>query len=207
MWIVQLALRRPYTFVVAAFLVAILGLLFILGPARIAMPTDIFPKIDIPVIAVAFNYTGMSPADMELRIVGPFERSVTTTVNDVEHTESQSLNGIGIVKVYFQKNASIQEAIAQVTAISQTAIRSMPPGTQPPLLTQYNAADVPIIQLSISSDTIPEAKLFDIASNDIRPQLVNIPGLQSPAPYGGKQKNIVVRSRSWQTLRPGHFAG
>jgi multidrug efflux pump subunit AcrB len=192
MWIVKLALRRPYTFVVASLLVAILGLLFIVGPANVAMPTDIFPEIDIPVIAVAFNYTGMSPQDMELRIISPYERILTTTVNDIEHTESQSLNGIGIVKVYFQKNAKIEQAIAQVTAVSQTAIRQMPTGTQPPLIIQYNAADVPIIQLSIESDTIPEPQLFDIAINQLRPQLITIPGLQSPYPYGGKQRNIIV---------------
>ncbi len=192
MWIVKLALRRPYTFVVASMLVAILGLLFILGPAGTAMPTDIFPQINIPVIAVAFNYTGMSPNDMEFRIVGPYERILTTTVNDIEHTESQSLNGIGVVKIYFQKNAKIEEAIAQVTAISQTAIRQMPTGTQPPLIIQYNAADVPIIQLSLSSDTIPEPRLFDTAINVLRPQLVTIPGLQSPYPYGGKQRNVIV---------------
>ena len=192
MWIVRLALRRPYTFIVASLLVAILGLLFILGPSSVAMPTDIFPEINIPVISVAFNYSGMSPSDMELRIVGPFERILITTVSNIEHTESQSLNGIGIVKVYFQKNANIDQALAQVTAVSQTAIRSMPAGTQPPLLIQYNAADVPIIQLSLSSDTIPEPTLFDLAVNTIRPQLVTIPGLETPYPYGGKQKNIIV---------------
>ncbi|HVX86020.1 MAG TPA: efflux RND transporter permease subunit [Phycisphaerae bacterium] len=192
MWIVKLALRRPYTFVVASMLVLILGLLFILGPTSVAMPTDIFPDIDIPVIAVAFNYGGMSPKDMELRIVGPFERILTTTVSDIEHTESQSLNGIGVIKIYFQKNAKIEQAIAQVTSISQTAIRSMPPGTQPPLLLQYNAADVPIIQLSLSSDTIPENRLFDLAINQLRPMLITIPGLESPYPYGGKQRNIIV---------------
>src|SRR5262245_16949403 len=124
MWIVRLALRRPYTFVVAAMLVMILGLVSI---AR--MPTDIFPDIDIPVIAVAFNYTGMPASDMEKRIVWQFERFLTTTVNDIEHIESQSLYGIGVIKIYFQKNANIENATAQVTAVSQTAIRAMPPGT------------------------------------------------------------------------------
>jgi multidrug efflux pump subunit AcrB len=192
MWIVKLALRRPYTFVVASLLVTILGLLFVLGPAGIGMPTDIFPNIDIPVIAVAFNYGGMSPADMELRIVSPYEKILTTTVNDIEHIESQSINGVGVVKIYFQPNAKIEQAIAQVTAVSQTATRSMPPGTQPPLILQYNAANVPIIQLSLSSDTIPEPKLFDIAIQDLRTQLITIKGLQSPYPYGGKQRNIIV---------------
>jgi multidrug efflux pump subunit AcrB len=187
MWIVRLALRRPYTFVVAAILVAILGVLMIL-----TTPTDIFPVIDIPVISVAFNYTGMSPADMETHIVTPFEQILTTTVNDIEHIESQSLYGIGVIKIYFQKNAKIENANAQVTAISQTAIRQFPAGTQPPLIIEYNASDVPILQLSISSDTIPEQNLFDIATKLLRTQLITIKGVQIPYPYGGKQKQILV---------------
>ena len=156
-------------------LVMILGIFMI----WFEMPTDIFPEINIPVISVAFNYTGMSPSDMEARIITPYERILTTTVNDIKNIESQSLNGIGVVKIYFQENAKIEQAIAQVTAVSQTAIRQMPAGTQPPLLIQYNAADVPIIQLSLSSDTIPEPQLFDLAVNQLRPQLITIPGLQS----------------------------
>src|SRR5205823_15017254 len=127
MWIVRLALRRPYTFVVAAMLVVILGIV-----AIVRMPSDIFPNIDIPVISVSFNYQGMSPDDMEKRMIAQFERFLTTTVNDIEHIESQSLNGIGVIKVYFQKNAKIEEATAQVTAVAQTSVRVMPPGTQPP---------------------------------------------------------------------------
>ncbi|HVS72412.1 MAG TPA: efflux RND transporter permease subunit [Phycisphaerae bacterium] len=192
MWIVKLALRRPYTFLVASLLVFIVGVFLIAIPSPEQMPTDIFPNIDIPVIAVAFNYTGMSPTDMEQRIVGNFERILTTTVSDIDHTESQSLYGIGVIKIYFQKKAKIEQAIAQVAAISQTAIRSMPPGTQPPLIIQYNAADVPIIQLSLSSDTLPENQLFDIAINQLRPLLITIPGLESPYPYGGKQRDIIV---------------
>ncbi len=187
MWIVRLALRRPYTFVVAAILVAILGILMIL-----TTPTDIFPVVDIPVISVSFNYTGMSPGDMETHIVTPFEQILTTTVNGIEHIESQSLYGIGVVKIYFQTNANIENANAQVTAISQTAIRIMPPGTQPPLIIEYNASDVPILQLSISSDTIPEQNLFDITVKQLRPQLVTIPGVQIPYPYGGKQRQVIV---------------
>src|SRR5438552_12465861 len=129
MWIVRLALRRPYTFVVAAMLVAILGVLLILR-----MPTDVFPVVDIPVVSVAFNYTGMSAEDMNNRVVSQFERFLTTTVNDIEHIESQSLYGIGIIKIYFQKNAKIENSTAQVTAVAQTATRIMPPGTQPPLI-------------------------------------------------------------------------
>ena len=188
MWIVRLALRRPYTFVVASMLVAIMGLMC----CFFWMPTDIFPVIDIPVVAVAFNYTGLSPTDMDNRITTPFEKILTTTVNDIEHTETQSLNGICVVKIYFQKNAKIEVAIAQVTAICQTAIRQMPPGIQPPLVIQYSASSVPIVQLSLASDTLPEQQLFDLAVQTIRPQLVTVPGVQIPYPYGGKQRNIIV---------------
>jgi len=188
MWIVRLALRRPYTFVVAAMLVAILGVLIVLE----WMPTDIFPEINIPVIAVAFNYTGMSPDDMANRVVTPFERFLTTVVNDIDHFESQSLYGIGVVKVYFHEGAKIEAATAQITAVSQTAIRIMPPGMQPPLIIRYDASDVPILQLSIGSDTMPEQQLFDQAVNFLRPQLILVPGVQIPFPYGGKQRQIMV---------------
>src|SRR5262245_25509964 len=187
MWIVRLALRRPYTFVVAAMLVVILGIV-----AIVRMPTDIFPEINIPVISVAFNYTGMPADEMEKRIIGNFERILTTTVNDIEHVESQSLNGIGVVKIYFQKDAKIEEATAQVTAISQTAIRSMPPGTQPPLIIRYSASDVPILQLGIGSDSLPEQSLFDYTVNGLRPRLVTVPGVEIPYPYGGKQRQVMV---------------
>src|ERR1700722_8850472 len=187
MWIVRLALRRPYTFVVVAMLVLILGVLTIFKT-----PTDIFPDINIPVISVVFNYSGMSPDDMEKHIITGFERILTTTVNDVEHTESQSLYGIAVVKIYFQPTAKIEQAIAQVSAICQTAIRSMPPGTQPPLVIQYSASNVPILQLSFSSDTLPEQGLFDLAVNTVRPRLVTVPGVQIPYPYGGKQRQVMV---------------
>ncbi len=187
MWIVRLALRRPYTFVVAAMLVAILGIF-----KCMTMPTDIFPEINIPVISVIFNYTGMSAEDMENRIVTPYERILTTTVNDIEHIESQELNGISVVKIYFQPNAKIEAAVAQVTAVSQTAIRQMPPGTQPPLVIQYNASNVAILQLSLGSDTLPEQQLFDQAVNFLRPQLVTIQAVQIPYPNGGKQRNVIV---------------
>src|SRR4051812_29665504 len=178
MWIVRLALRRPYTFVVMAMLVVFMGIF-----AVKQMATDIFPSIDIPVVSVIFNYTGMSPEDMEKRIVSPFEKILTTTVNDIHHTESQSLNGVSVTKIYFQPSAKIEVAIAQVTAVSQTAIRQMPQGTQPPLVIQYNAASVPILQLSLGSDTMTEQALFDTAVNYVRPQLVGIPGIQIPYPY------------------------
>jgi multidrug efflux pump subunit AcrB/DNA-binding MarR family transcriptional regulator len=187
MWIVRLALRRPYTFVVASFLALILGLLMIFRT-----PTDIFPNVNIPVVSIIFNYGGMSADDMERRIVSPFEGFLTTTVNDIDHSESQSLNGISVIKVYFHQGAKIEAAIAQVTAVSQTAIRNMPPGTQPPLIIQYNASSVPILQLSVSSDTMPEAQLYDNTRNFLRPPLVTISGVQSPAPYGGKQRQIIV---------------
>src|SRR4051812_4760084 len=188
MWIVRLALRRPYTFVVASFLVAILGIFMVL----FRMPTDIFPEIEIPVISVAFNYGGMSPNDMELRIISPYERILTTTVNDIEHIESQSLYGIGVVKIYFQKNAKVEEATAQVTAVSQTATRFMPTGTQPPLIIRYSASNVPILQLALGSKTLPEQSLFDLAVNQLRPKLITVPGVQIPYPYGGKQRQVMV---------------
>jgi multidrug efflux pump subunit AcrB len=188
MWIVRLALRRPYTFVVAAMLVAILGTFIVLT----RMSTDIFPEIDIPVVAVAFNYTGMAPNDMTNRIVYPFEQILTTTVNDISHFESQSLYGIGVIKVYFQEGTKIEAAVAQITAVSQTAIRQMPAGTQPPLIIRYDASDVPVLQLSIGSDVMPEQELFDQAVHFLRPQLVLVPGVQSPYPYGGKQRQIMV---------------
>jgi multidrug efflux pump subunit AcrB len=188
MWIVRLALRRPYTFVVASLLVAIMGIYVIF----FQMPTDIFPNIDIPVVSVSFSYAGLSPSDMDNRITTPFEKILTTTVNDIEHTETQSLNGICVIKIYFQKNAKIEVAIAQVTAIAQTAIRQMPPGVQPPLIIQYSASSVPILQLALGSDTLPEQQLFDLAVQTLRPQLVTIPGVEIPYPYGGKQRNIIV---------------
>src|SRR5215213_9104020 len=187
MWIVRLALRRPYTFVVAAMLVMILGVVTIFRT-----PTDIFPNVDIPVIAVVFNYAGMSSDDVESRIVTPFERFMVTTVNDIDHIESQSLNGVGVMKVYFQKNARIEEATAQVTAMAQTSLRTMPPGTQPPLIIRYSASSVPILQLSISSDTIPEQQLFDVTINQLRTQLITIPGVLIPYPYGGRQRQVMV---------------
>ena len=187
MWIVRLALRRPYTFVVASMLVLILGVFSILQ-----MPTDILPDIDIPVVSVIFNYTGMSPDDMSKRIVSNFERFLTTTVNDIEHIESQSLYGIGIVKVFFQKGAKIEAATAQIAAVSATAVRQMPAGTLPPLIIRYSASNVPILQLAISSPTLSEQELFDLTVNFLRPRLVTIPGIQIPYPYGGKQRQIMV---------------
>ncbi|MGB7621140.1 MAG: efflux RND transporter permease subunit [Terriglobia bacterium] len=187
MWIVRLALRRPYTFVVVAIL------LLILGPfAILRTPTDIFPNINIPVVSALWGYTGMDPEQMSQRIVYNYERALTTTVNDIEHIESISLNGIAVVKIFFQPHIQIANAVAQVTAISQTVLRGMPPGTNPPLVIQYNASTVPILQLALSGQGLSEQQLFDYAVNFIRTTLVTTPGLAMPFPYGGKQRQIEV---------------
>ena len=187
MWIVRLALRRPYTFVVMAMLIVLLGVFAILH-----MPTDIFPEVDIPVISVIWQYSGMSPAEMEGRIIRNYEGILTTTVNDIEHIESQSIYGEGVVRVYFQPGAKIAEAEAQVTAISQTSLEQMPPGIQPPLIMRYSASTVPILQLSLGSNTLPEQQLFDITNNFLRPDLATVQGAMLPWPYGGKQRQIMV---------------
>jgi multidrug efflux pump subunit AcrB len=187
MWIVRLALRRPYTFVVAAIL------LLILGPVAILRtPTDIFPNIDIPVVSVIWNYTGLSPEEMSNRIVFNYERSLTTTVNDIDHIESQSLAGIAVVKVFFHQGVQVANAIAQVTAISQPIVRALPPGTTPPFIITYNASTVPILQLGLSGQGLSEQQLGDIAINFLRTGLVTIPGVAIPYPYGGKQRQIQV---------------
>jgi multidrug efflux pump subunit AcrB len=187
MWLVRLALKRPYTFVVMSMLIIIVGILTI---SR--MPTDIFPDIDIPVISIVFNYSGLSPEEMEKRMVNNFERGLTTTVNDIEHIESQSLTGIAVVKVFFQPGAKIEAATAQVTAIAQAAIRSMPPGTTPPFIIRYSASSVPIIQVALGSESLSEQQLFDYGINFIRTDLTTIPGIQIPYPYGGKQRLIMI---------------
>ncbi|HUK49343.1 MAG TPA: efflux RND transporter permease subunit [Terriglobales bacterium] len=187
MWIVALALRRPYTFVVMALLILILTPIVIERT-----PTDIFPNINIPVISVIWNYQGLAPQDMASRITTITERGLTTLVNDIEHIESESLNGIAVVKIFFQPTANIQTALAQVTAISQTAIRSLPPGATPPLIIQYSASTVPILQIGMSSSVLPEQELNDIALNFLRTQLITVPGAAIPYPYGGKQRVVSV---------------
>jgi multidrug efflux pump subunit AcrB len=182
-----MALKRPYTFVVMSILIVILGVVTILR-----MPTDIFPDIDIPVISVVWGYPGMMPEDMEKRFVNNYERSLTTTVNDIEHIESQSLTGISIVKIFFQPGAKIEAATAQVTAISQTILRQMPVGTTPPFIIRYSASNVPIIQLALESDSLSEQQLFDYGTNFIRADIATIQGAQLPWPYGGKQRQIMV---------------
>lgn len=187
MWIVRLALRRPYTFVVLSLL------LFIIGPlAVLRTPVDIFPNIDIPVVSVVWNYAGLSPEQLSYRITLPFERNLTTTVNDIEHTESQTLNGVSVIKIYFQPKVNISQAVAQVTAVAQTAIRQYPQGTTPPLIIQYSASSVPILQLGLSGKGLNEQQLNDFGTNFIRTQLATVQGAAMPWPYGGKQRQVQV---------------
>jgi multidrug efflux pump subunit AcrB len=187
MWIVRLALRRPYTFVVMALLIAIVGALTI---AR--TPVDIFPSINIPVVSVIWQYTGLSPNEMEGRMITVSERAMTTTVNSIEHIESQSLNGVGLIRVFFQPDAKVEAGVAEVTAINQTLLRIMPPGTTPPLVIRYSASNVPILQLAVNSDTLTEQQLYDYAQNFVRTQLATVQGAQVPLPWGGKQRQVMV---------------
>jgi len=187
MWIVWLALKRPYTFIVLALVIVIVTPLVIMR-----MPVDVLPDINIPVVSVVWFYGGLSPSEMADRIVSNSERGLTTTVNDIEHLESQTLTGIGVIKIFFQPGANIQTALSQTTAIVQTALRSMPPGTTPPLIITYSASSIPIVQLGLSSKTLPEQQLFDLGNNFLRTQLATVPGAASPFPYGGKQRQIQV---------------
>ena len=187
MWIVALALRRPYTFIVMA-----LAILLLTGVTILRTPTDIFPEINIPVVSVIWFYTGMAPQDMADRIVANSERGITTTVNDVEHIESQSVNSLGIIKVFFRPGTNVQGAIAQITSIAQTTVRGLPPGTTPPLIISYNASTTPIIQLGLSSQTLAEQQLFDLGQNFLRNYLTTVPGAATPFPYGGKVRQIQV---------------
>jgi len=187
MWIVALALRRPYTFIVMALVIILLTPITILRT-----PTDIFPSIDIPVVSVVWFYTGLSPLDMADRIVANSERGITTTVNDIEHMESQSVYGLGVIKVFFRPGTNVQGAIAQITAICQTTVRGLPPGTTPPLIISYSASTTPIIQLGLSSKTLPEQQLFDLGQNFLRNFLATVPGAATPYPYGGKIRQIQV---------------
>lgn len=188
MWIVKLALDRPYTFVVLAIVIALLGPL-----AAVKSETDIFPRIDIPVIAVVFSYDGMPPDEMAGWITSNFERSITTTVNNVEHIEGRSIRGYGIVKIFFQPYVDIAVANAQVTAVAQTKLSSFPPGTNPPLILNYSASTVPILQLALSAEGLSEGELADLGLSQIRPQLANTAGASVPFPFGGKQRQIRVQ--------------
>src|ERR1700733_15310308 len=187
MWIVRIALDRPYTFIVLALLILILSPVVILST-----PTDIFPNINIPVIAVAWQYTGLNPEELEGRLSSVYERILTTTVDNIEHIESTTVNGQAIVKIFLQPTASLDTANAQVTAVSQTILRQLPPGTLPPLIINYSASSVPIVQLGLSGKGLSEQQLNDMGQNFIRPQLVTVPGAVIPYPYGGKQRQVMI---------------
>ncbi|MFM6075751.1 MAG: efflux RND transporter permease subunit, partial [Dolichospermum sp.] len=187
MWIVKLALRRPLTFVITSILIIVLGVVSITR-----MATDIFPEINIPVVSVIWSYGGVSPEEMEQRIVTTSERSFTTTVNDIEHIESQSLNGVSVIKLFFQPGAKIEAAVAQITSNTQTILRALPPGITPPLIIRYNASNVPILQLSVSSKSLSEQELYDNGNNFLRTQLATVQGASVPLPYGGKPRQIMV---------------
>jgi multidrug efflux pump subunit AcrB len=186
-WIVQIALRRPYTFVVFALLIAIFG-----GLAARRTPTDILPNINIPVVSVVWSYNGLLPNDMSSRVIYFYERYLTAQVGDIEHLESQSLSGYGVVKIFFQKNVNISMAVAQVTAASQTVLKLLPPGITPPYVLSYSASSVPILQLALSSKKLPQMQLFDLGQNFIRPQLATVAGAAVPSPYGGKVLQVQV---------------
>jgi multidrug efflux pump subunit AcrB len=187
MWIVQLALRRPYTFVIMSLLIVILGVM-----AIVRMPTDIFPEINIPVVSVIWNYTGVSPEEMAEIVTVRSERAFTVSVNDIEHMESQSLPGLSIIKLFFHPRAKIEAAVAQISAQSESSLHSMPTGMMPPLILRYNASSVPILQMSISSDTLPEQQLYDLGYNFIRTQMATVQGATFPLPYGGKPRQVSV---------------
>src|SRR5437899_4171811 len=187
MWIVRLALRLPYTMAVLAVLIFILGAISI-----VRTPTDIFPNIDIPVVSIIWTFNGLVPEDMAERVVSITERALTTTVDNIEHIESQSLNGIAVVKVFLQPTASVERGIAQITAVSQTQLRQLPPGTTPPLILAYSASSVPVLQLALSGQGLSEQQLNDYGLNFIRTRLITVPGASVPYPYGGKQRQVQV---------------
>jgi multidrug efflux pump subunit AcrB len=196
MWIVEVALKRPYTFIVLALLLPLLGAMTLFGtPLRPGMPVDIFPDIAIPIIAVNFNYTGMSPDDISGRITAQLERYATTIVNDIEHVESESYPGIAVIKLFFQPGVNIDLAMSQVTAYGQTALRNMPPGALPPLILKYNASSVPILQLAMSSDKLTEAQLFDFGNQVLRSQIATIAGVSIPYPFGGATRQVQIDLR------------
>src|SRR6202045_2907674 len=183
--IVVTALKRPYTFVVLAILILLFGAM-----AVVRTPTDIFPPIKIPVVAVVWTYNGLMPADMSGRVVYYYERALTTTVGNIEHIESQSHYGSGIVKIFFQPGTDVSAAQAQVTAVSQTVLKQMPAGITPPLVLSYNASSVAVLDLQVSADNLTGSELYDMSSNLIRPQLVSVPGVAVPAPYGGTSSDV-----------------
>jgi len=186
-WLVKVALDRPYTFIVMALMILIFGPL-----AALRTPTDIFPNIGIPVLGVAFNYSGLSPDEMGARIVASYERFLSNNVNDVEHSESQSMTGLGIIKIYFQPNVDIRLATAQVTSSAQTGIRQMPVGTQPPFIINYSASTVPVLQMAFSSTSLSEQQVLDLSQNFARPRLTTVYGAAVPFSYGGKYRSIQI---------------
>src|SRR6201993_1703861 len=187
MWIVRLALKQPYTIVVLAILIFLFG-----GLSIVRTPTDIFPNINIPVVSIIWNYNSLEPQDLADRIVTITERNLTTTVDNIEHIESQSLYGIAVVKVFLQPTASLQQGIAQITAVSQTQLRQLPAGTTPPLIIAYSASSVPVLQLALSGQGLSEQQLNDYGLNFIRTQIITVPGTSVPYPYGGKQRQVQV---------------
>src|ERR1700692_4553725 len=187
MWIVRLALRRTYTFVVVAVLIAVLGVVSVYR-----MSTDVFPNIDIPVVSVVWSYTGMSAADVETRIIFVNERVLTASVNGIEHIESRSLDGVGVIRIYFRPGASVAEADAQVTATCQTLLKLMPPGITPPYIVRYSATSVPILQIAVSSDTLTEQEILDYFAHFVVQQLGTVQWPRVPQPWGGKTRQIMV---------------
>ena len=187
MWIVRIALTRPYTFIVLALLILCLSPLVILRT-----PADIFPAIDIPVIAVTWSYTGLNPEEMEGRLTTPFEKSLSWSVDNVEHSEATTYDGEGVIKIFLQPHSSVDTANAQVTAVSQFMLRQMPQGTQPPQIIDFSASSVPVLQLGISGKGLSEQQLNDYAKNVIEPQLSTVHGIVLPNPYGGKQVAVMV---------------
>jgi multidrug efflux pump subunit AcrB len=187
MWIVKVALSRPYTFIVLALLLLILGPISILNTAK-----DIFPNIGIPVVSVIWTYSGLPPDEMSGRITGSFERASLATVSNIDHIESQTLAGVSVVKYFFQPGANVDLSVSQITAVSQAWLKQLPPGSTPPLILVYNASSVPIIQLALSSGSIPEQGLYDLANNFVRTQLAGVSGASIPFPYGGKQRQVQI---------------
>jgi multidrug efflux pump subunit AcrB len=187
MWIVQLALRRPYTFVVMALLILLLG-----AGAIYTTRTDIFPEIEIPVVTVIWTYTGLPATEMEKRIAVYSEYSISANVNNIRTMQSQTIDGVSVIRVYFHPSVKIEQALAQVTAISQAILRRMPQGAQPPIILRYNASTVPVLQLSLSSKTLSESEIYDFGIYKLRQQLAPIQGITLPTPYGGKVRQVMV---------------
>ena len=201
MWLVRIALRRPYTFVIVALLILIAGITSI-----VTTPTDILPEINIPIVSVIWTYNGLDSDDMSKRIVGICERSLSTTVNNVQHIESQSYAGVGVIKIYFQPSVQIDLAIAQVTSLAQSVLKQMPPGILPPQILKYDASSVPIVQLSLAGQGLSQETLYDLGQNFIRPKLATVEGASIPVPYGGVQRAVMVDMEPTQ-LAARHLTG